>query len=108
MNSKLLSAFGYSKDYYLTENGRLFNAALGKEIIRDNLNRISIKDSNNKTVRIAFKSLYRLVFNKEYCKDSIKDLKGEVWKEVEGTEGRYYVSNCGRVKSLCGYTAKLL
>ncbi|MBQ6936418.1 MAG: hypothetical protein IJN49_07695 [Clostridia bacterium] len=38
----------------------------------------------------------------------MKDLKGEVWKEVEGTEGRYYVSNCGRVKSLCGYTAKLL
>ena len=59
MNSKLLSAYGYSKDYYLTENGQLFNAALGKEIIRDNLNRISIKDSNNKTVRIAFKSLYR-------------------------------------------------
>lgn len=59
MNSKQLSAFGYSKDYYLTENGRLFNSALGKEIIRDNLNRISIKDSNNKTVRIAFKSLYR-------------------------------------------------
>jgi len=59
LNSKQLSAFGYSKDYYLTENGHLFNAALGKEIIRDNLNRISIKDSNNKTVRIAFKSLYR-------------------------------------------------
>lgn len=108
MNSKQLSAFGYGNDYYLTESGHLFNTTLDKEIVRDNLNRISIKDSNNKTVRIAFKSLYRQVFNKEYCKDSIEDLKGEVWKEVKETEGRYYVSNCGRVKSLCGYTAKLL
>ena len=30
----------------------------------------------------------------------IKDLPGEIWKDVRGFEGRYMVSNKGRVKSL--------
>lgn len=30
----------------------------------------------------------------------IKDLKGEIWKDVKGYEGYYQVSNCGRVQSL--------
>lgn len=31
---------------------------------------------------------------------TISDLPGEVWKDIEGYEGRYQVSNMGRVKSL--------
>ena len=30
----------------------------------------------------------------------------EIWKGIEGYEGRYQVSNLGRVKSFCGYAGK--
>lgn len=32
----------------------------------------------------------------------------EVWKEIEGTHGRYFISNKGQVKSLCGRTDRIL
>lgn len=35
-------------------------------------------------------------------------LSKEEWREVAGTNGRYYVSNKGRVLSLCRTTAKVL
>lgn len=31
---------------------------------------------------------------------TISDLPGEIWKDIEGFEGKYQVSNLGRVKSL--------
>jgi hypothetical protein len=31
---------------------------------------------------------------------SLKDIPGEIWKDIEGFEGYYQVSNMGRVKSL--------
>ena len=31
---------------------------------------------------------------------SLEDMKGEVWKDIEGFEGMYQVSNMGRIKSL--------
>ena len=37
----------------------------------------------------------------------IQELEGEIWKNVDGYEGRYRVSNLGRVKSLIG-NAKIL
>lgn len=40
-----------------------------------------------------------------YCIDNIENLKGEEWKELEGTEGNYYCSNFGRIKSYCNYNA---
>ena len=35
-------------------------------------------------------------------------VKKEEWKEIPNTGGRYFVSNCGRIKSYCGYTAIIL
>lgn len=35
-------------------------------------------------------------------------LEGEVWKEIYGLDGRYYISNYGRVLSLCCNGYKLL
>lgn len=32
--------------------------------------------------------------------NSLKDLEGEIWKDIEGYEGLYHISNFGRVKSL--------
>ena len=31
---------------------------------------------------------------------SLEDMEGEIWKDIEGYEGLYQVSNMGRIKSL--------
>ena len=31
---------------------------------------------------------------------SLDDMEGEIWKDIEGYDGYYQVSNCGRIKSL--------
>lgn len=49
-----------------------------------------------------------MAYNKEFCIDNIKNLFNEEWHEIQGTNGKYLISNCGRVKSLCGYIAILL
>ncbi len=40
--------------------------------------------------------------------DRIPDLPGEAWKPIEGYNGKYLVSNMGRVKSLKHAAARLL
>jgi hypothetical protein len=79
-----------------------------REIKADNLFRIYMVDDDGKQHRITLKKLYRKVFSKEFCIDEIIDFPGEEWREIDGTDGRYLVSNCGRVKSLCGYYAIIL
>lgn len=58
--------------------------------------------------QIGLKRLYREVFNAEYCQDSTQDITGEEWQPIAGTDGKYYISNKGRVKSLCYYEARIL
>ena len=41
-------------------------------------------------------------------RDDLQNYPKEEWKEIQNTDGKYYVSNCGRVKSLCGYSAIVL
>ena len=41
-------------------------------------------------------------------KTLIPDLPNEVWREIEGYDGKYLISNMGRVKSLKHYNAHLL
>lgn len=48
------------------------------------------------------------MFNKEYCIDTIINLKDEEWREIYNTKGKYFISNKGRVKSLCSYEARIL
>lgn len=48
-----------------------------------------------------------MAYNKEYSIDTIENLNGEEWKEIDG-EGKYFISSCGRVKTYCGYYAKIL
>lgn len=56
----------------------------------------------------ALKTLYRAVFNKEYCIDKIQSLQDEEWKAISFSCSRHFISSYGRIKSLCGYEAKLL
>lgn len=37
----------------------------------------------------------------------LEDLNGEVWKDVEGYEGHYKVSNMGRIKSVARYIKRI-
>ena len=103
-----LSAFGLSQ-YYITLNGILYKITdKPKEIKKDNHNRFYIIDDSGKRHKKTLKELYRNAYNKEFSIDRIATLNNEEWKEIPNTKGKYLISNCGRVKSLCGYTARIL
>lgn len=56
---------------------------------------------------LSLKTIYRKIFDKEFCIDNIQDLPGEEWKPLE-FNNKYLVSNKGRIKSLCRYESMLL
>ena len=99
---------GFKGYYYLKEDGTIFNATTGKLLKpnKQHLFCLLTKEGNKK--KIALSTLYKAVYNKKYCKDTILDITGEVWKDIEDTEGLYKVSNKGRIKSLQGYEAMIL
>lgn len=99
---------GYCECYYLTMDGQLYNAQLNEYRKPDKDNRFYLKTIDGKAKRISLRRLYNIVYNKPFCEDKIKDLRGEIWKEVENTDGLYFVSNMGRVKSYNGYNAMIL
>ena len=106
--TKSLSCIGCS-NYELTIDGKLYKNFPSRILVKkDEMNRYFIIDDCGKSVRYTQKYLYRKLFNTEFCIDNTITLQGEEWKQIENTNGRYYISNCGRVKSLCGYTAKIL
>ena len=98
---------GFKDYYYLTEKGEVYNAQSNKILKVDNRNAYKLKTIEEKDRSITKKSLYKLVYHKNLCEDDIKDLKGEVWKAIPNTDDKYYVSNKGRVKSLCGNKARI-
>ena len=99
---------GYADYYYLLKNGSIYNAKDDTTIKPNKEHSYTLRTSDNKRKKIALKTLYKLVYNEPYCIDRIKDLDDEQWKEVDDTEGLYYVSNKGRIKSLQGYEAIIL
>ena len=99
---------GYANYYYLLEDGSLFNAFINKTIQPSNKHMYMIRTVNNDRKKVSLKTLYKLVYNKPYSKDNIKNLIGQQWKEIQQTDGLYYISNKGRVKSLQGYETIIL
>ena len=100
---------GFSKSYYLTESGSVFDTSKNKYVHFDERHRFWLRQEDEITrVRVSLKDLYRQAYGKEFCIDNIMDLEGEIWKPVARTEERYLVSNLGRVKSLTGYYARIL
>lgn len=103
-----LSSIGFS-NYSLTNSGILYyNSPSPKEINKDKNNRFMLINDKGEKKRISLKKLYRILFQKEYCRDDIINLYNEQWKEIPNTKGKYFISNCGRVKSYCGYNAIIL
>lgn len=103
-----LSHIGFS-NYSITKTGNLYeNTPSPKEINKDNKNRFSLIDDCGNRQRITQKTLFRKALGKEFCIDTIENKPLEEWKEIPNTKGKYFISNCGRVKSYCGYYAIVL
>ena len=70
--------------------------------------RYKMQTTEGKQTTISLKDLYFIIYNKVFCIDNIENLKGEIWKEIAETDGKYFVSNKGRVKSYNKYEAIIL
>lgn len=72
-----LSSIGFS-NYSLTNNGILYyNFPSPKEINKDKNNRFMLINDKGEKKRISLKKLYRILFQKEYCRDDIINLYNE-------------------------------
>lgn len=98
---------GFANYYYLDKQGNLFNIKNNSKVKSYN-NSYKLQTVEGKTKSISIKKLYYLVYNEIFIQDTIEDLQGEIWKEIADTEGKFYVSNKGRVKSYCGMKARIL
>ena len=99
---------GYNESYFIEEDGRVYNKTTNSYLTADSKHTYRLLTADGKRKRVALKTLYKLVYGKPYCKDSIEPLHNEEWREIAGTEGNYYVSNLGRLKSYKGYEALLM
>lgn len=106
-NHITLSKIGLS-NYYITDKGQVFDIAAAKEIPKGKNSRFWLTDDTGKKRKYALKPLYKAAYNKEFCIDTIQDYPREQWKVIPNTDNKYFISNCGRVKSHCGYYAIIL
>ena len=87
----------------------IYNTITKKIIKPDKHHLFSLKLSNShERKKIALKTLYKLIYNKPFCTDRIVSNESEVWKQIDETEGLYFISNQGRIKSYQSYEAVLL
>ena len=94
-------------DYYYLDNDKIYNSRTKRHQKGNNYSYLLVT-TDRKKKKITIKEIYRKLFNKVFCIDNIELLENEVFKEIKGTEGLYYVSNKGRVKSYNGYKAIIL
>lgn len=99
---------GYADYYYLLEDGSLYNAAANQLIKISDKHNYILRTTENTRKKVSLKTLYKLVYNKSFSLDNIQNLNDEQWKEIDYTDGQYFISNKGRVKSLQGYKAIIL
>lgn len=96
--------------YQISRQGNILDTRTGQaaEPIKDTAHAFFLYNEAGKRIKVGLKRVYREVFNAEYCQDNIQDIADEVWKPIKQTRQRYFISNRGRVKSLCGYQAIIL
>ncbi|MCM1265420.1 MAG: NUMOD4 domain-containing protein, partial [Candidatus Gastranaerophilales bacterium] len=97
----------YKEYYYLCDDNRVYNS-LTKRYLRKNNNMFKLVNNDNKRVNVTLKELYYKVHDKVYCIDDIENLDNEEWKEIKESNGNYFISNMGRIKSYKGYNARIL
>lgn len=96
--------------YQINAAGTIKDTKTGSNVkpIENTKHKYYLVNDTGKGLNVGLKRVYNLVFNREYCIDTIEDLPGEEWKPIAGTKEKYFVSNKGRVKSLYRYEAKIL
>ncbi len=98
---------GFKDYYYLDVDGKVYNINT-KSYLKQTGHKYKLRTTNNVQKTISLKELYKAVYSKNFCEDNIVSLDNEVFKEIDNTDGKYLISNYGRVKSLMGYTAIIL
>lgn len=102
-----LQQLGYKNEYIITEQGFIIDTA-NNSLLQPNKNQqYKLITEKGKSVYRAIKPLYRQAFDREYSIDTIEDLQGEEWKQID-SKGKYYISTYGRVKSYQGRQARIL
>lgn len=99
---------GYKDWYYINEKGDVYNKSRLLKGFKNHEYRLHT--TYGTIERVTLKRLYRLVFNKDFYIDEIKDLEGEIWADIKNTRGQYKVSNKGRIKkyAIGEYEVKLV
>ena len=88
------------------ENGTIYDSIKQKCDCIIFVSRKALKQKNGEYRNISLKTLYRNVFGKPFCIDTIESLNGEEWKQINNTD--YFISNFGRIKSYKRIYARLL
>lgn len=95
--------------YYLDiENESIYNAELDEWQDYAGKSKVKLKDTDGKTKEISLKTLYDVCNAGVYCIDNIESLEGEEWRVIPNTQGQYYASNKGRIKSFKGTHSKIM
>lgn len=102
-----LDVIGFANYYYL-DGERIYNQRQKKYQKEVSEYRYKLIAKDGKAKSITMKTIYKKLYNKVFCVDEIERLDGEIFKEIEGTNGNYLVSNCGRVISRISNHAILL
>ncbi len=98
---------GFKEYYYLDPDGNVYNAK-SNSYLKQNRHKYKLRTLENKQKTISLKELYKAVYNKNFCRDKVVLLENEIFREIENTDGKYFISNYGRVKSLVGYEAIIM
>ena len=102
-----LDVLGFMDCYYL-DIDKIYNAKRKQYMTEVGEYRYKIRTTEGITKSITIKEIYKRLYNKVFCIDDIERLEGEEFREVEGTEGNYLVSNYGRVISYISNHAMIL
>ena len=100
---------GYEGLYQISSKKRIKNIKTGK-CKTSNISKVSLS-KNGKSKSTTIKYLYKLsfrTFNNKNVYIRPFNLNNEEWKDIEGYDGLYQISNYGRVKSLHYSKEKIL
>lgn len=102
-----LDVLGFMDCYYL-DIDKIYNAKRKQYMTEIGEYRYKIRTTEGTVKSITIKEIYKRLYNQVFCKDDIERLEGEEFREIEGTEGNYLVSNYGRVISYISNHAIIL